>query len=77
MANACATQAEADALIVVETMHVDGKTLEDRSSETRAYAVLNDSEQAVSGNVLAPMRNYDVRPIPWSARDEALGELAA
>ena len=52
-------------------------TREVRSSESRAYAVLNDSEQTVSGNVLDAMRNYDVCPIPWSARDQALGELAA
>ena len=52
-------------------------TREMRSSETRACAILNDTEQAVSGNALDAMRNYDVRPIPWSAREEALGELAA
>ena len=52
-------------------------TREVRPSESLAYAVLNDSEQAVSGSVLDAMRKYDVRPIPWSARDEVLGELAA
>ena len=52
-------------------------TREVRSSETRAYAVLNDSERAVSGNVLDAMKSYDVRPIPWSAREEVLKELAA
>ena len=46
-----------------------------RSPETRAYAILNDSEQAVSGNVLDAMRNYDVHPIQWSARDETREEL--
>ena len=51
-------------------------TKEVRSPETRAYAILNDSEQAVSENVLDAMRNYDVRPIPWSARDEARDELS-
>ena len=48
-----------------------------RSPETRAYAILNNSEQAISENVLDAMRNYDVRPIPWSARDKARDELAA
>ena len=52
-------------------------TREVRSPETRAYAILNDSEQMVSENVLDAMRNYDVHPVPWSARDEAREELAA
>ena len=52
-------------------------TREVRSPETRAYAILNDSEQTVSENVLDAMRNYDVHPVPWSARDEAREELAA
>ena len=52
-------------------------TREVRSPQTRAYAILNDSEQTVSENVLDAMRNYDVHPIPWSARDEAREELAA
>ena len=52
-------------------------TKEVRSPEARAYAVLNDSEQTVSDNVLKAMRNYAVRPILWSTRDEAKDELAA
>lgn len=52
-------------------------TREVRSSEARAYAILNDSEQDVSENVLDAMRNYDVYPVPWSSRDEALLDLAA
>ena len=47
------------------------------AAEARAYALLNDSEQKVSDNVLDALRNYDVRTIPWSARDEARDELAA
>ena len=48
-------------------------TREVRAPETRAYAILNDSEQAVSENVLDAMRSYDVNPIPWSARNESAG----
>ena len=48
-----------------------------RSSEARAYAILNDSERAISENVLDAMRGYDVRTVPWSARDGARDELAA
>ncbi len=48
-----------------------------RSPEARAYAILNDSEQIVPGRVLDAMRNYEVRPIPWSSRHEVCEELAA
>ncbi len=51
-------------------------TREVRTPDTRAYAILNDSEQAVSENVLDAIRNYDVSPVPWSARDEVRDELA-
>ncbi len=52
-------------------------TKEVRSPGCRAYALLNDTENPVSENVLAAMRSYDVHPIPWSARDEVREELAA
>ena len=48
-----------------------------RSPGCRAYALLNDTENPVSENVLAAMRSYDVNPIPWSAREDAREELAA
>ena len=48
-----------------------------RSPETRAYAILNDSEQTVSENVLSAMRNYDVHPVQWSVRNKVREELAA
>ncbi len=52
-------------------------TREVRSPEARAYAILNDSEKTVSENILDAMRNYEVNPVPWSAREEARPELAA
>ena len=48
-----------------------------RSSKALAYAILNDSDQNISPNVLDAMRSYEVYPVPWSNRDEALEELAA
>lgn len=48
-----------------------------RSSEVRAYAILNDSERSISENILNALRNYEVHPVPWSTRGEALSELAA
>jgi hypothetical protein len=48
-----------------------------RSPDSLAYALLNDQEQKVSDNVLDALRNYDVRPVPWSGRDAVQAELAA
>ncbi len=52
-------------------------TKEVRSSGARAYAILNDSGARVSEAVLDAMRNYEVRQVLWSTRDEARDELAA
>lgn len=48
-----------------------------RPVESRAYAILNDSEHPISESVLDAMRNYDVRPVLWSGRDRVRQELAA
>jgi len=48
-----------------------------RSPESRAYAVLNDVEQAISGGVTDALRNYRISPVPWSTRAEVVTELAA
>ncbi len=52
-------------------------TREVRISESRAYAILNDSDLSVTPQVLDAMRNYDVTPILWSHREDALEVLAA
>lgn len=52
-------------------------TKEVRSSDSRAYALLNDSEQPVSSTVIDALRSYDVRPVPWSERDKVREELVA
>jgi hypothetical protein len=52
-------------------------TKEVRSPDSRAYALLNDSENAVSSAVLDALRSYEVRPVPWSQRDSVREELAA
>ena len=52
-------------------------TREVRSQESRAYAILNDSDRPIADNVLDAMRSYDVQPIPWSNREGAREELAA
>ncbi|GBE48571.1 hypothetical protein BMS3Bbin12_01750 [bacterium BMS3Bbin12] len=52
-------------------------TKEVRSPDSRAYALLNDSENAVSPAVIDALRNYEVRPVPWSERESVREELAA
>jgi len=48
-----------------------------RPPESKAYAVLNDVEQSISGNVLDAFRNYQIQPVPWTSRAEVATELAA
>lgn len=52
-------------------------TREVRSADSKAYALLNDSEQTVSSAVLDALRSYDVQPVPWSQRESVREELAA
>ncbi len=48
-----------------------------RPPASKAFAFLNDGERPVSPAVLDALRNYDVRGIPWSRREEIQKELAA
>jgi hypothetical protein len=48
-----------------------------RPPASKAYAVLNDAEQPISGAVIDAFRNYDIRPVPWKERIEVVTELAA
>jgi hypothetical protein len=52
-------------------------TKEVRSPDSKAYAILNDTEQLVSMAVTDALQSYDVKPIPWSRREEVREELAA
>ena len=51
-------------------------TREVRDAESKAYAVLND-ERPISGAAIAALRNYDIRPVPWTERIDVVIELAA
>jgi hypothetical protein len=51
-------------------------TKEIRSADSRAYAMLNDTEQPVSSAVTDALRSYDVRAVAWSARENVREELA-
>jgi hypothetical protein len=48
-----------------------------RAADSKAYAILNDTEHAVSDNVIDALRNYDVSAIRWTTREDYLRELAA
>lgn len=48
-----------------------------RSPNSRAYAILNDQETAVSASVQDAFWNYDIRAVPWSQRATVQAELAA
>jgi hypothetical protein len=52
-------------------------TKEVRPPDSRAYAFLNDSQQPVSVGVLDALKNYELKPIPWSMREGSRQELAA
>ena len=52
-------------------------TKEVRAPDSRAYALLNDSERAVSSSVMDALQSYDVRSIPWSRRQDVVEELTA
>jgi hypothetical protein len=52
-------------------------TKEVRSADSRAYALLNDTEQPVSSGVIDALRSYDVQSVVWSARENVREELAA
>jgi hypothetical protein len=51
-------------------------TREVRSSDARAYAVLNDLEKNVSGDAMNALEAYRIIPMLWSAREKYVGELA-
>lgn len=52
-------------------------TKEVRPANSRAYAILNDSEHSPTVTVLDALKNYNVSPVLWSRREEVKEELAA
>lgn len=52
-------------------------TKEVRSPDSRAYALLNDSDQPVSSSVIDALTSYDLHPVPWSQREQVRGVLSA
>jgi hypothetical protein len=52
-------------------------TREERSPESRAYAILNDMGQTIPNGVLEALSTYLIRPVRWSEREMTSSELAA
>jgi len=52
-------------------------TREVRSSDSKAFAVLNDTEQSIAGSVMDAFRSYAIQPVSWSDRAQVVTELAA
>ena len=52
-------------------------TKEARDPNAVAYAILNDADRSVSRFVDKALESYDVRPVRWSTREEAIKNLAA
>lgn len=48
-----------------------------REPGSRLYVVLNDMERKAPGEVVSALENYEIRPVPWSARESVREELAA
>jgi hypothetical protein len=60
---------------VLAFMWIDTKEV--RPPDSRAYALLNDTEQRVSSAVSDALKSYDVRPVVWSQREEIRQEFIA
>ena len=58
-------------------IHAWSDTRETRSTDSKAYAVLNDYEQPVSSGVIDALRNYEIQSVLWHERAQVVPELAA
>jgi hypothetical protein len=52
-------------------------TRQTRPPQSKAFAMLNDNEQPISGSVIEAFRNYQISPVPWGERAKVVPELAA
>ncbi len=52
-------------------------TREARADHSKMYAMLNDTEDKVPGDVMDALRKYDIVPVPWKDRDQHRLDLAA
>jgi Domain of unknown function DUF1829/Domain of unknown function DUF1828 len=52
-------------------------TRQTRPPDSKAYAMLNDTERPISGDVIDALRSYQIGPVPWAERAQVVPELAA
>jgi hypothetical protein len=52
-------------------------TKESRSSESLAYAILNDQEHSISAGVFEALQNYNIQAVTWSQRQQVELQLAS
>ena len=64
-----------DTAQVVAFSWIDTKDV--RPADSRAYAILNDSERQVADNVVNAVRSYGISPMLWSEREKTREDLAA
>lgn len=58
-------------------LHPRGSDIQDvRPPNSKAYAILNDIDRSVPGNVPDVLQNYGVSTVLWSRREDVVGELA-
>ena len=48
-----------------------------RPSDSQALAVLNDQDSQIPAAVMDALREYDIKPVPWSSRSNSREQLAA
>jgi hypothetical protein len=52
-------------------------TKETREINSSLYVFLNDTNDSVSSSVIEAFKNYEIKPVLWSKREEKKNELAA
>ena len=52
-------------------------TRETREPDTQLYAVLNDTDTGVSESTISALKNYNLKPVKWSEREDIREDLAA
>lgn len=52
-------------------------TRDSREDKSQAYALLNDQEQSVPGQVFDALKSYNIEPVAWSEREAVVKKLAA
>lgn len=48
-----------------------------RAPDSTAYGVLNNTEQPINPDLISALKQYNIKALPWSRREEYVKELAA